>query len=120
MKCAYISMMTISVFILMTSGVPTSSIAVAELPEDIHWLTNDTDPVFASPQAKKGGTYRDALLSFPATFRLVGPDSNNSFAGVMRSNQLGLIGIHPIPKTSLPKLPRIGRLAKTKRPCTLN
>jgi len=97
-------MMAISLFILMAIGVHPSSIAASELPEDIKWLTNDTDPVFASPEAKKGGTYRDALLSFPATFRLVGPDSNNSFAGVMRSNQLGLIGFHPNTENILPEI----------------
>ncbi len=61
----------------------------AELPEDIQWLTNDTDAVFASPEAKKGGTFRDSILSFPATFRSVGPDSNNSFAGVFEAISSG-------------------------------
>ena len=88
----------------MVIGMPVYGIADAALPEDVNWLTNDSDPVFASPEAKKGGTYRDAIPSFPATFRLVGPDSNNSFAGVMRSNQLGLIGLHPNTENIIPEI----------------
>jgi microcin C transport system substrate-binding protein len=89
--------------------------AAPELPEDIDWLTNDTDPVYASPEAKKGGTFRDSLLSFPATFRSVGPDSNNSFAGVLRSNQLGLIGIHPNTENIIPELATHWAFGKDKK-----
>lgn len=74
------------------------------LPEDIEWLTNDTDPVFASEEAQKGGTFHDAILSFPMTFRMVGPDSNGSFAGVLRSNSFGLIGIHPNTMNIIPEI----------------
>ena len=28
------------------------------LPDGLEWLTNDEDPVFASPDAKRGGTLR--------------------------------------------------------------
>ena len=50
-----------------------------KLPEDIQWLTNDSDPVYASSDAVKGGTLNTAVLSFPMTFRTVGPDSNGNF-----------------------------------------
>ncbi len=73
-------------------------------PEGIEWLTNASDPVFASPQAVKGGTYHDALSSFPLTFRVVGPDSNSSFRGAILGNQLGLIGIHPNTRNIIPEL----------------
>jgi len=89
--------------------------AAPELPGDIEWLTNDTDPVYASPEAKKGGTFRDSLLSFPATFRSVGPDSNNSFARVMQSNQLGLIGIHPNSENIIPELATHWAFGKDKK-----
>ncbi|MBG0779625.1 MAG: ABC transporter substrate-binding protein, partial [Desulfotignum balticum] len=62
----------------------------APMPENIHWLTNDIDPVFASPDAEKGGLFRAALLSFPMTFRVVGPDSNGSFRSAILDNQLSL------------------------------
>ncbi len=74
------------------------------LPEGIAWLTNDRDPVFASPKAVKGGTYHDGLLTFPLTFRVVGPDSNSSFRGAILGNQLGLIGIHPNTENIIPEL----------------
>ncbi len=106
MKYCFATKLALSFFILIVIGaqVPTRYVRAAELPDDITWLTNMEDPLFASPDAKKGGTYRAALLSFPATFRLVGPDSNNSFAGVLRSNQLGLIGLHPNTESIIPEI----------------
>ncbi len=74
------------------------------LPEGIQWLTNDMDPVYSSPQAKKGGIFHSALLSFPLTFRVVGPDSNSSFRSAILNNQLSLIGIHPNTENILPEL----------------
>ncbi len=74
------------------------------LPAGIEWLTNDNDPVFASPEAVKGGTYHAALTAFPLTFRVVGPDSNTSFRGAILGNQLGLIGIHPNTENIIPEL----------------
>ncbi|MGD9331827.1 MAG: ABC transporter substrate-binding protein, partial [Desulfobacterales bacterium] len=74
------------------------------LPAGIEWLTNDTDPIFASPEAVTGGTFHEALLTFPLTFRVVGPDSNSSFRSAILGNQLGLIGIHPNTENIIPEL----------------
>lgn len=74
------------------------------LPEGIVWQTNDTDPVFASPEAVRGGTLHEALLSFPLTFRTVGPDSNSSFRSAILDNQLSLVGIHPNTEKIIPEL----------------
>ncbi len=74
------------------------------LPGGIQWLTNDTDPVYSSPKALKGGIFHSALLSFPLTFRVVGPDSNSSFRGAILDNQLSLINIHPNTENILPEL----------------
>jgi len=104
-----------SLTMLLVFSVPVAAWAAPELPADIEWLTNDTDPVYASPEAKKGGTFRDSLLSFPATFRSVGPDSNNSFARVMQSNQLGLIGIHPNTENIIPELATHWAFGKDKK-----
>jgi microcin C transport system substrate-binding protein len=73
-------------------------------PEDLQWLTNESDPTFASPQSVKGGTFHAALLSFPLTFRVVGPDSNSSFRSAILGNQLSLIGIHPNTENIIPEL----------------
>ena len=74
------------------------------LPVGIKWITNEADPVFASPEAEKGGTFRSSIMSFPLTFRVVGPDSNSSFRSAILSNQLGLIGIHPNTEHIIPEL----------------
>ena len=74
------------------------------LPDKIHWLTNEMDPVFASREAQKGGTLHSALISFPMTFRVVGPDSNGSFRGAILDNQLSLINIHPNSGNIIPEL----------------
>ncbi|OQY60661.1 MAG: ABC transporter substrate-binding protein [Desulfobacteraceae bacterium 4572_88] len=72
--------------------------------DDIEWLTNDADPVFASPNAKKGGTFHSSILSFPPTFRVVGPDSNSSFRSHILGNNLSLIGIHPNTENIVPEI----------------
>ena len=74
------------------------------LPDDIVWLTNESDPIFASPKAKKGGTFHEALPSFPLTFRTVGPDSNTAFRDAVLGNQLSLVGMHPNTLNIIPEL----------------
>ncbi|MCG8567328.1 MAG: extracellular solute-binding protein [Desulfobacterales bacterium] len=74
------------------------------LPPNLKWLTNNGDPVFASDKAEKGGMLRSPLLSFPMTFRVVGPDSNGSFRSAILDNQLSLINIHPDTREIIPEL----------------
>jgi microcin C transport system substrate-binding protein len=74
------------------------------LPDNIQWMTNDSDPVFASPAAQPGGTLHMALESFPLTFRVVGPDSNTAFRSYILGNQLSLTGIHPNTLAIIPEL----------------
>ncbi len=78
--------------------------AAQELPKDIKWLTNHEDPVFASKKAKKGGVFHASVMSFPMTFRVVGPDSNGSFRSAILSNHLSLIGIHPNTENVIPEI----------------
>ena len=85
------------------------------LPEGIEWQTNETDPVFASPQARRGGTLHEALLSFPLTFRFVGPDSNTAFRNAILGNQLSLIGIHPNTLKVIPGLATHWAYGKDKK-----
>ncbi|MCP4745520.1 MAG: ABC transporter substrate-binding protein [Desulfobacteraceae bacterium] len=86
-----------------------------KLPDGINWLTNDTDPVFASDQAKKGGTLHEFLASFPLTFRVVGPDSNTSFRSAILGNQLNLTGLHPNTLNIIPGLASHWAFGKDKR-----
>jgi len=76
----------------------------AKLPENINWITNNKDPVFSSSDAVKGGTFRSAILSFPMTFRTVGPDSNGSFRSAILDNHLSLINLHPNTGNIIPEL----------------
>ncbi|GAB1258794.1 extracellular solute-binding protein [Aurantivibrio plasticivorans] len=77
---------------------------VSELPTGLVWETNNEDPVFASPEAKKGGTLRSAMDSFPLTLRWVGPDSNSGFRSSILGNQLGLIDFHPNTHNVIPAM----------------
>lgn len=75
------------------------------LPEGLEWLTNDSDPVFASPDAKRGGTMRSYMQGFPLTLRLYGPDSNSDdFVSYKRAGFLSLLQLHPNTLNWLPSL----------------
>ena len=85
------------------------------LPEDIQWLTNDADPVYAAPDAVKGGALNTAILSFPMTFRTVGPDSNGSFRSAILDNDLSLINVHPNTLNIIPELATHWAFGKDKK-----
>ena len=84
-------------------------------PGDLKWLTNNSDPLYASPQAQKGGTFKVAIKSFPLTFRTVGPDSNTTFRSAILGNQLSLIGLHPNTMNILPELATHWAYGKDKK-----
>ena len=75
-----------------------------QLPADLVWETNDSDPEFASTDAIRGGTFRTYMLAFPLTVRLVGPDSNGAFTGYLRYNQMSPVSFHPITRKAIPAL----------------
>ncbi|MDM8536643.1 extracellular solute-binding protein [Desulfobacterales bacterium HSG17] len=93
---------TIIILSIILCHIP--SFAQSKLPDDIQWLSNESDPVFASHDAKKGGTFNTAVMSFPLTFRTVGPDSNSSFRSAILGNRLSLIGLHPNTLNIIPEL----------------
>lgn len=74
------------------------------LPANLQWQTNDSDPVFAAPNAKRGGRFRTFMASFPPTLRVVGPDSNSGFVQYLRANNLGLVNQHPNTLNPIPEL----------------
>ncbi|MFQ2607206.1 extracellular solute-binding protein [Aeromonas caviae] len=76
----------------------------ATLPADLKWESNDTDPVYADPEAKRGGTFRDFMSSFPLTLRKYGPDSNGGFAAYVRETNLPLLITHPVTRNPIPML----------------
>ena len=96
-------------------GIPPVHSDSPVLPDDIEWLTNDSDPVFSSENAIKGGTLNTAILSFPMTFRTVGPDSNDSFRSAILDNDLSLISIHPNTLNIIPELATHWAFGKDKK-----
>jgi microcin C transport system substrate-binding protein len=78
--------------------------SIHQLEEDLKWITNDNEPLIASPNAKKGGTFNSFITTFPLTFRTIGPDSNNFTRSYFLDNQMSLIGYHGDTDKILPEL----------------
>ena len=78
--------------------------SVHPINEKVIWITNDNDPLIASPKAKKGGTFNAYIQSFPLTFRTVGPDSNTSSRSYFLDNQMNLLGYNNDTDKILPML----------------
>lgn len=87
-----------------TQPLQTYPVSTTPLPVNLHWQTNDSDPVFSDPAAQRGGTLREFISSFPLTLRTIGPDSNGSFAGYTRALNLNLLDIHPNTRRPIPAL----------------
>lgn len=90
-----------------TAAAPSTSKATRiALPADIQWTSNNDDPPIGSPQAIRGGTFRDAIGAYPLTFRLMGPNSNDAFAGWNRLFTMGfaLVQRHPVTDRFIPMM----------------
>ncbi len=84
----------------------TATMAGAVDVSSIEWETNMDDPMIGNPDAKQGGTWKTYMLSYPLTFRLQGPDSNDSFAGWNRAFTMDftLVALHPVTDNFIPRL----------------
>ena len=87
-----------------TSAEEQPTYPTSELTEELTWETNNEDPVFSAPDAKKGGTLHLYINAFPLTLRVVGPDSNNAMRSLILGNQLGPVSIHPNTGNIIPEL----------------
>ena len=67
------------------------------LPQNLKWESGQDQPELGSPEATKGGTIRLALQrSFPNTFRIFGPNSNNSTRRYIYDDiDMPLVRLHP-------------------------
>lgn len=67
-----------------------------DLPTDLSWLKGDELEEFASPDARRGGTFHEYTSDFPRTLRFVGPDANGAFRSHMLDyNAVYLVMPHP-------------------------
>ena len=99
----------VSVAILGSSGAQSQDAGLANpvtLPDGIVWETNNEDPLIGSPAAIRGGTFNYPRGAYPLTFRLVGPNSNDAFAGWNRAFTMafGLVGRHPVTDNFIPMM----------------
>ena len=76
----------------------------AVLPAGVQWETNLDDPPIGSADAIRGGTFNYLIGAYPLTFRLMGPNSNDAFAGWNRlfTMSFGLVGRHPVTDNFIP------------------
>jgi len=98
-----------SVAIFAADAPAPAAVAAADtgpvtLPKDIVWETNNEEPLIGSEKAIRGGTLNAAIFSYPLTFRLMGPNNNDSFASWNRAFTLafGLVGMHPVTDKFIP------------------
>lgn len=77
-----------------------------QLPAGIRWETNPEEPLIGSPEAIRGGTLRYELGSYPLTFRLMGPNSNDGFAAWNRlfTFNFTLVQRHPVTDRYIPMM----------------
>ncbi len=75
-----------------------------ELPSGLTWIDNMNEPLFASEEAKFGGTLRTHMSSFPQTLRSVGPDSNSGLRHYFMDGTPKLAARHPNTGNWIPQL----------------
>ena len=89
----------------------------ATLPADIKWVTNEDDPPIGSAKALRGGTFNSSIDSYPLTFRVVGPNSNDAFASWNRRFTLyfPLLYRHPSTDNFIPWMATHWAIAPDRR-----
>ena len=76
-----------------------------DLPKDLNWVTNWDESEIGSDNAKKGGVFHTYFGAFPATLRVIGPESNNGFRGEHLDDvEMPLVSLHPNTGAVIPAL----------------
>ncbi len=87
-----------------------SSFAMAE------WETNNDFPLVGDPNAKKGGTFRFGITSYPSTFRVHGPGTatyiNSLMSGLVYET---LVGLHSNTLKFIPGLAEAWEIKEDKK-----
>ncbi len=107
MRCSRWFGFAVAASMSLSSGLAAQEGAITgplSLPPDIVWETNYEDPLIGSPEAIRGGTFSFYIGAYPLTFRLMGPNSNDAFAGWNRAFTFafGLVGRHPVTDNFIP------------------
>lgn len=81
-----------------------AALAAGGDPAGIVWETNLDEPLIGDPAALKGGTFNYFIPTYPLTFRLLGPESNDIFSAWNRaySMSFSLVGRHPVTDAYIP------------------
>ena len=76
-----------------------------EVPTNLVWEDGMQHEEIGDPRAKKGGTFRRDMRSFPPTLRPFGDNSNNSFRSALYDDiDMPLVGLHPKSMEMIPGL----------------
>ena len=76
-----------------------------KIPADLNWQGDPLEPVFADPQAQRGGELNFFTASTPPVLRRVGPNANHSFRGyAYDGNECTLLALHPNTLKWIPSL----------------
>ena len=76
-----------------------------EVPGNLVWEDGMEHEEIGDPRAKKGGTFRVDMRSFPPTLRPFGDNSNNSFRSALYDDiDMPLVGLHPKSMEMIPGL----------------
>ncbi|MEI7910679.1 MAG: ABC transporter substrate-binding protein [Verrucomicrobiota bacterium] len=77
----------------------------ADVPADLAWKTGMEQPEIGDPRAKKGGTLRRYIQTFPSTISSFGDNSNNDFRAELYDYiDIPLVNIHPQTMELIPGL----------------
>ena len=88
----------------------------ADIPKDLKWEDGSNEPVFSSPNAKRGGTMNVHTGDWPRTLRFVGPDASGSFRRhILDNNAMGLVDNHPETDGYFPALAKRWAVSTDKR-----
>ena len=68
----------------------------SEIPGDLVWEDGMEHEEIGDPRAKKGGTFRNFIPTFPPTLRPFGDNSNNGFRSSLYDDiDMKLVDLHP-------------------------
>ena len=104
MRTVILLLAMLSAPLALRAQTEAAAAAPVRLPPGIVWETNYDDLPIGSAEAIRGGTFNDFIDAYPLTFRLMGPNSNDAFAGWNRAftMYLPLVMMHPTTDNFIP------------------